>query len=117
MAEKTQKPFYPEHEKLKKVSAKSQACGEFLDWLRHEKGFLLAKSHHHTEHCYAKDEGKPFMIRVCDTSTGALEGVGYISTQDLLAEFFEIDQAALEKEKEQLLEEQRELNKKSSAGS
>ena len=27
---------YPEHEKLKSISDKSQACGEFIDWLRDE---------------------------------------------------------------------------------
>jgi len=31
---------YPEHEKLKKVSDKSQMLGEFLEWML-EQGFIL----------------------------------------------------------------------------
>jgi hypothetical protein len=32
---------YPEHEKLSKVSDKSQMCGEFLEWLRSERVHLM----------------------------------------------------------------------------
>lgn len=32
---------YPEHDKLRKISDRSQACGEFLDWLEEEKGWEL----------------------------------------------------------------------------
>ena len=34
---------YPEHEKLSAISDKSQACGEFIEWLGYEKGIVLAK--------------------------------------------------------------------------
>lgn len=74
----------PEHEKLHKVRDKSQVCGEFLDWLRDEKGFTLA-----TEDEY----GDPIPV--------------YTSTTKLLAEFFEIDLKVLEDEKEQMLRELR----------
>jgi len=36
-------PDYPEHAKLAKVSDKSQAIGEFLEWLTTEQGYTLAK--------------------------------------------------------------------------
>lgn len=32
---------YPEHEKLRRISDQSQAIGEFLDWLTHERGVEL----------------------------------------------------------------------------
>lgn len=63
---------YPEHEKLRLVSEKSQACGEFLDWL--------------IERGWEPREG------------------GSANVRKLLAEFFEIDQELLEREKEHMLE-------------
>lgn len=71
---------YPEHEKLKLVKDQSQICGEFLDWLNEEKDLILAKLDEY-------DDLMPF----------------HISTQKLLAEFFEIDLAVLEDEKDQML--------------
>ena len=37
----TTETTYPEHEKLQAVNEKSQAIGEFLDWLRDEKRVQL----------------------------------------------------------------------------
>ncbi len=64
---------YPEHEKLQLVKEKTQACGEFLDWLIEEKGW------------------EP-------------RGGGGANVRRLLAEFFEIDQDLIEREKEHMLE-------------
>lgn len=79
---------YPQHEKLRKVSAKSQAIGTFLDWLALEKGWRLSEYRGRSEHL------TPI----------------YYDTQRLLAEFFEIDYDALMAEKDQMLTEMRKLH-------
>ncbi len=68
---------YPEHEKLMRVSEKSQAVGEFLEWLRNEKQVLLMKYNDHLEDYFMYPMG----------------------INDLLAQFFNIDQNKLEEEK------------------
>lgn len=82
---------YSEHEKLKEVSSTSQKIGEFLDYYRH-KGYDL---YHYIE----DDTGDEILVR------------SRKSIQELLAEFFEIDLVKLEKEKEQMLEDIRKINK------
>lgn len=72
------KTEYPEHEKLKAISAKSQACGEFLDWLS-MKGWTL----------HSAKRGRFFNV------------------SRELAEFFRIDERKLEVEKQQMLEQLR----------
>lgn len=79
---------YPQHEKLSEIREKSQAIGEFLDWMREEKEFTIAEYDKHDQ----------------------LWPAG-IHTQRLLAEFFEIDYDALMAEKDAMLEAQRELNR------
>lgn len=69
------KTGYPEHEKLKAISAQSQACGEFLDWLS-MKGWTL----------HSSKRGRFFNV-----------------TREL-AEFFKINERKLEAEKQQMLE-------------
>jgi len=76
---------YPEHEKLEKVQAESQACGEFLSWLAFEKGLELCAAE------FDEDEWYPQSRTITD----------------LLAEFFGIDSEALEAEKRQMLAELR----------
>lgn len=73
--------MYPEHEKLKRIKVKSQAIGEFLDWLDQEKNLEL----------YDR-------VRECPAN---------IPIQDLLAEYFDIDRGRLEEEKLAMLEELR----------
>lgn len=82
--------LYPEHAKLRKISDKSQAIGEFLDWAgRGSKGLTL---------CYS--DGHRFYP-------------SYKTKTKLLAEFFGIDEAKLEAEKLAMLEECRRLNERS----
>ena len=95
---------YPEHAKLRKVMAQSQACGDFVKWLREEKGLVLARKHKHSEGCY-DSHGH----RICELEQDDLEYT-WLRIESLLAEFFEIDEAKLEEEKCQLLEEQRRAN-------
>lgn len=81
----------PELDKQAKVVDKSQTCGEFLEWLRDEKGFVLARYPSAEE---AEEEGlseqRPLHV--------------HTSTTELLAEFFEIDLRKIEAERRALLE-------------
>lgn len=74
---------YPEHEKVQRVREKSQAVGEFLDWIGDRKGWFLAE--------YPDDSA-------CASKV-------YIDDQRLLAEFFGIDYDELMAEKDRMLEE------------
>jgi hypothetical protein len=65
---------YPEHEKMRRARAQSQAIGEFLDWLI----------------------GNGFTIERNEMSHNNFEA--------LLAEFFDIDLKKVETEKRQMLE-------------
>ena len=78
--------LFPENEKIKAVKEKSQAIGEFLEWLEEKKIHLVTLK---GEHGY-----NPV----------------YTSTENLLAEFFNIDLDKVEEEKLQMLEELRKLN-------
>lgn len=96
---------YPEHTKLKKVGRRSQACGEFLDWLRGVKKFHFYVNHEHTDDCYIPATDARGRIRICEISTGGHVPVGYVDATKLLAEYFEIDTEKLEQEKMAILEE------------
>lgn len=76
---------YPEHVKLKAIQAKSQACGEFLEWLD-ERGIELG--------CWAEGRFDPYSYR----------------KTSLLAEFFGIDERKIEEEKRAMLDEMRRMN-------
>ena len=83
-------PALPEHKKLekaKKTDDATQLVGEFLEWLRVEKGVVFAKW----------GDSELYAERV--------------PVQRMLAEFFGISESALESEKMALLNYQRELNK------
>jgi hypothetical protein len=73
--------LYPEHAKLRRVSGKSQAAGEFLTWLE-ERGYLLAR--------HELDDGELLPTPV--------------PTQVLLAEWLGIDLAKIEDEKRAMLD-------------
>lgn len=75
-------PPTPELDKMQNITAKSQPAGEFLQWLLEVKGFVLAK--------YEGDANYPHPI--------------YQTTEELLAEHFEIDLKKVEKEKRAMLE-------------
>lgn len=70
---------YSEHEKLHAIVDDSQKIGEFLEWLK-EQGYILAE--HSDEDLYPS----------------------FKTTENILAEYFEIDQMRLEQEKLQMLE-------------
>lgn len=88
-------PYYPEHDKLKEIADKSQLVGEFLDWLRYDQEIVLMREpdnpNNHPTH-----ERR--------------------NTEQLLADFFGINLEVLNKEKRDILEAQRELNRQAGIG-
>lgn len=72
---------WPEHDKLREVADRSQAIGEFLEWLDLERDLVIARYAHEL------DEFVP----------------ANVSTNRLLAEFFGIDLDKLEAEKRDML--------------
>jgi hypothetical protein len=90
---------YPEHEKLHAITDKSQAIGEFVDWLDAEKSIVLARRHEHGDDCRS-EEG----FLMCGYSTNDLIPAG-VRIQTLLAEFFGIDEEKIEREKREMLAE------------
>ncbi len=80
---------YPEHEKLKLISGKSQAIGEFLDWL--EGGLATTTSRRSVGLAWVPPGES--LIRWY-----------HVPKTRLLAEFFDIDHERLEDEKMAILE-------------
>lgn len=79
---------YPEHDKLSAVVDKSQAIGEFLEWLSTDQGMVIAEF----------DE-------VYDHYTPV-----HRSHSDWLARYFQIDQVQIEREKRAMLDGMRALH-------
>jgi uncharacterized protein with HEPN domain len=86
--------IYPEHERLSRIKDKSQIIGEFIEWLGEAKGYHIGQ--------YREYQDDPFFKEMIPIRT---------STEKLLAEFFGIDLNKIEKEKLQMLDEIRNLNK------
>ena len=78
---------YPEHEKLKALNGANETVGDFITWLR-ESGMEICD---HDEHWDGDLTYNPVFKPI----------------EKLIAEFFDIDQAALESEKRQMLDEMR----------
>lgn len=97
----------PELDKLSAVKDRSQACGEFLEWLTQEKCVVLAKPHVHTRYCREKESA--FGPVICEVLSGELVQDN-VSVQRRLAEFFDIDMDKVESEKRVLLDEVRKAN-------
>jgi len=85
---------FPEHDKLSTVKDKSQACGEFVEWL--QQRYTFGEYHTHSKACQS-DDGS-----ACGSSTRILYPAS-INVRRLLAEFFEIDETKLEDEKRAML--------------
>lgn len=105
---------FPEHEKMQKVRAESEAIGLFLD----TAGYHLSERHVHTESCF--DSGSsvlaqqkwarygPDDLAPCGYREGSLQPVN-LSIEKILAKYFDIDLAKIEKEKRQMLEDLRRM--------
>ena len=131
-------PMYPEHEKLRAVSERSQAIGEFLDWLRTPKEDGGKGVHLHTWEEWEEDDLCPVLgcrdgklnpgklnpgrsyERDCQRCGGTglvkVEREGWMplrpGVEKLLAEFFDINLAKLEDEKRAMLDNLRALNER-----
>lgn len=90
---------YPEHNKLDAVHEKSQACGEFVNWLDEEKGLQCLELREIVidgEMRVEKDGTKV-------PRTTPMWVLPQENMQDMLAEFFGIDRDKLEAEKQAML--------------
>lgn len=77
---------YPEHEKLKLISDKSNAIGAFLDWVQYQKKITLAERRNN-------EYGIPMLYPI------------QYHFVDLLAEYFNIDRDKIEQEKLKMIQE------------
>ncbi|MDA4132203.1 MAG: hypothetical protein OK454_03645 [Thaumarchaeota archaeon] len=77
-------------ERLASVKEESQKLGEFIEWVRNER--------------------TPHLV-LCQEIQGEYAPAG-VRTEDLLAEYFDIDLQELEKERRSMLEELRERHQK-----
>ena len=84
----------PEHDKLRLISDKSQAIGDFLEWTR----ATLCTTHTHAANC--RGESGRLM---CGLSSGEYEELR-TPIRKLLAQYFDINEERLEDEKVAMLE-------------
>ena len=108
----------PTLDKLAKIRDKSQAIGEFLDWLACEKESTICRHMTKEEREEIVDElSEEFGDKTTDRFVRILAYLSPEAQQDfvplrgginsLLAEYFEIDQKQAENERRQLLEDLR----------
>jgi hypothetical protein len=101
-------PATPELDKMKAVKDKSQAVGDFIDWLRSEKKVQFGAPHVHGPTCKGwdaeRERYKPhgFDDR-CECATGEFIPFNF-TPERLLAEFFEIDLTKVENERRAILD-------------
>lgn len=99
---------FPEHERLAEIQHKSQAIGEFVDWLKGKGIFLCDRWQGSVEDLEAL-AGEPLGNGFEDLFFKIIEGQKRFRRIDtpiirLLEEFFEIDPDKIEQEKLQMLE-------------
>lgn len=87
---------YPEHDKLRAIADESQAIGEFLEWMGTDRT---------AEH--GQYGRRLFLAHMWNDR---LTPASY-TIEDLLAQFFGIDQNKIEAEKRQMLAELRAVNR------
>ena len=100
----TARSDYPEHDKLSAIKDKSQAIGEFVDWLHSEKDIHFGRAHSHSDSgCEREYDKSGFRFWNCGMEEGQYDPDRSNITK-LLAEFFEIDLEKIEREKRRMLE-------------
>lgn len=88
---------YPEHERMHKIKDKSQAIGEFLEWLGGQHMAVCQRHEHsHDNGCYEK--GKLECGLYDDTYYPIFESI-----EKILARHFDIDLDKIEAEKQAML--------------
>ena len=98
---------YPEHEKLQKVVDKSQAIGEFIDWLRGEKKIVFCK---YVQEPVPDDDENGYYNEDLDDVVKDMLLPTSLPIEETLAEYFGIDLNKLEAEKRQMIDECRKAN-------
>jgi hypothetical protein len=88
-APRTETKVYAEHERLSLIKDKSQAIGEFLDWLQNERKLVICRWY-------------PDEFIKGERIAGTWE-LARIPIHTLLAEYFGIDEDKLEREKREIL--------------
>lgn len=105
-----------ELEKLEAISDKSQAIGEFLEWLCGTKNYHIAK--YLTEEEYEREDNVYWVDGLYEKEQFKRHEIGkeelmpiHINIEKLLAEFFEIDLDKVEEERKEILEEIKNKNR------
>jgi hypothetical protein len=93
------KEQYPEHEKIKNLHGVNQTVGDFIEWLHDSKSVHFVTRHRHTDDLCGGNSRYP----TCGYDERSDEPV-FTGTEELLAEFFNIDLKKLEQEKRTMLE-------------
>ena len=89
----TNAPSYTQHDKIKALDGRNQTVGDFIDWLR-EAGYVIC------ERCKATEDTE------WQTHWPTMK-----TRNNLIAEFFEIDEYELSREKDWMLENFRRATK------
>ncbi len=104
---------YPECKKMKKVREKSQVIGDFLQWLQEgevEQNLPLKRSIFLAAYCVKSEDHRGRKLEEEDWELGE-DIVPYsYNAERLLAEFFDIDLAKVEKERQEILEDVQKQN-------
>lgn len=104
---------YPEHDKLTAVSEKSQAVGEFLEWLQNQHVRLMVWKEDVEERCprIFCDDGQVFgkECKTCHGSGYSRTGKAWVDFSPLgiterLAIYFNVDLNKIEQEKRAMLD-------------
>ena len=102
-----------EIEKLEDVRKRSQAIGEFLEWLLGTKSYRLGK--YLTDEEYESEDNVSWVDGLYETEQFKRHEIGkeelmpiHIDIERLLAEYFEIDLGKVEEERREIIERIRE---------
>lgn len=93
---------------MSKIKDESQSIGAFLEWLRGERGLVIASYHSHTEECGCIPRDSINNPANCGYVDDQLQPER-IGIQELLAEYFEINLLEIEEENRRLLENLRKV--------
>lgn len=89
---------YPEHKKIKALNGQNNVIGQFLEWLLDETDYIIA-DYVHNDWCESlKDNDAICNCRMQLVPT-------HKSHEQIIAEYFNINLKAFEKEKQIMLEE------------
>lgn len=115
---------YPEHVKLAAIRDRSQAIGEFLEWLPTYK-VLVSNGEEAFDPDFPEEQNEAYKEAEMPCAIGVRDpwamGGGwlqpcYVKTEQLLADYFGIDLKKIEDEKQAMLQEIRERTSRTGSG-